>query len=261
MSSHHSHIVTCVASLTVLENILLSFREFTPGFVLNRNSSIMVVLPAGRLAFSSNFISYLRSNPFKGTPMKRFVLQAGAWTAFGLVAAFAVVSANSGLRLAATTAVPAAQATVASVTDENCTPSDACCAPETKVAPATFAARKSAPKSQAGAKVVVQTETPAYTSGAVIAIDAETGEFGMPTAVQLAELKGTSEVLPGDLNHSDEGLVDVHHPNGMTTRDLEGRFQDVSMVSVGPNGKLVTSCGQQGHNHTPNVAPSALEEK
>jgi hypothetical protein len=178
--------------------------------------------------------------------MRRSILQAGAWTALGLAAAFAVVSANSSHRRTVTTAAPAARATVTATSE----PAKAV------VAPATLAVKQSAPK----AKVAAQAETPAFGSGAVIAIDAETGELGMPSPEQLVELQGLSHVVPSDLNTSDVGLVDVHHPNGMTTRDLQGRFQEVATISKAADGTFVIGCGQHG-NHTPTVAPSALEEK
>ena len=193
--------------------------------------------------------------------MRRSIFKAGVWTALGLAIAFAVVSANSNTRRAVTTAAPAAKATVATAnaTADDCTPSDVCCARESKVSQAVVAAapRKATKKS-------VAPTVPAYTSGAVIAIDAETGELGMPSAQQMSELLGTPSVIPGDLNNSDVGLVDVRHANGAVIRDLQGRFQETSTVTIGPNGAFVFGCGT--HNHGIDIsptqaAPSALEEK
>jgi hypothetical protein len=194
--------------------------------------------------------------------MRRSIFKAGVWTAFGLSVAFAIVSANSNTRRAVTTA-PAAKATVANAasTAEVCTPSDVCCAKETKVDPAVVAA---APRASKDAKTVAAAPgIPAFSSGAVIALDPETGELGMPSAQQMSELQGMPSVIPGDLNDSDVGLVDVRHASGAVIRDLQGRFQETSTVTIGPDGKIMFGCGM--HNGTATsptqAAPSALEEK
>jgi hypothetical protein len=193
--------------------------------------------------------------------MRRSIFKAGVWTALGLAIAFAVVSANSNTRRAVTTAAPAAKATVANAnaTADDCTSSDVCCARESKVSQAVVAA---APRK--ATKMPAAQSTPAFSSGAVIAIDPETGELGMPSAQQMSELLGTPSVIPGDLNNSDVGLVDVQLQKGGVIRDLQGRFQETSTVTIAPDGKMVFGCGT--HNHGLDIsptqaAPSAVEEK
>jgi hypothetical protein len=192
--------------------------------------------------------------------MRRFILQAGAWTALGLVAAFAVVSANSSHRRPVT-AAPSAKATVAAAkAAATCTSSDACCAKKASVAPATFAAVKHATKRKAATK----TTQSVGVNGMVVAIDPVTGELSMPTPEQMVELQGSAQTTPSDdLNRSDVGLTEVHHPNGMTTMDLQGRFQEFAMVHKGPNGKLVLGCADAKALNTPTTQPAsgALEEK
>jgi hypothetical protein len=189
--------------------------------------------------------------------MRRFILQAGAWTALGLVAAFAVVSANSSHRRPVT-AAPSAKATVAAAT--TCTSSDACCAHKASVAPAAVAAVKHTSKRKAATK----TAQAVGVNGMVVAIDPTTGELSMPTPEQMAELQGTALTTPSDdLNRSDVGLTEVHHANGATTMDLQGRFQEFATVHKGPNGKLVLGCADAKALNTPTTQPAsgALEEK
>src|SRR5262245_7126913 len=76
-------------------------------------------------------------------------------------------------------------------------------------------------------------------AGMIISIDPETGALRMPTQDELQSL-----MVPGDqsLDFSDEGLVQVHHRNGMVSIDLQGRFQDYAVVRVAPNGRKVFDC-------------------
>jgi len=186
--------------------------------------------------------------------MRRSIFKAGVWTALGLAIAFAVVSANSNTRHAATTAAPAAKATVAAAATPaaDCTSSDVCCERDSKVSQAVVAA---APRAK---KVAAASTVPAFSSGAVIAIDPESGELGMPSAQQMSQI-----LAPSDLNNSDVGLTDVHMPNGGVVRDLQGRFQETSVVTIGPNGQFVFGCSTNpGAATSPTqAAPSALEEK
>ena len=186
--------------------------------------------------------------------MRRSIFKAGVWTALGLAIAFAVVSANSNTRRAVT-AAPAAKATVATAasTADDCTSSDVCCARESKVSKAVVATAPRATK-----KAVVAPTVPSFSSGAVIAIDPESGELGMPSAQQMAQI-----LAPSELNNSDVGLTDVHLQSGAVVRDLQGRFQETSTVTIGPNGQFVFGCSTHpGAVTSPTqAAPSALEEK
>ena len=178
--------------------------------------------------------------------MRRSIFKAGSVTVFGLLIAFAIVSANSNTRHAATTAAKAdnAVATAPAPADE-CTSSDVCCAKETKAVVA--AAPKKATKKAAPAV------SGPGAAGMVIAIDPETGELGMPNADQMRELRGTQQTqakAPATvLQTANGGLV--------SPVELDPEF---ATIHIDANGKKVF-----GHsdNPTPNPAPAtpALEEK
>jgi hypothetical protein len=73
----------------------------------------------------------------------------------------------------------------------------------------------------------------------VVGIDPETGKLGMPTPEQLKEL---SDLQQYEVDHSDVGLVEVHHPDGSVSVDLQGRFQEYATVRIGPDGKKTFQC-------------------
>jgi hypothetical protein len=76
-------------------------------------------------------------------------------------------------------------------------------------------------------------------AGMVVAVDPESGQLGMPTAEQLEAL-GVSNNLA--LDDSDAGLVQVVHPNGSVGVDLQGRFQEYSVIRITSDGRRVVEC-------------------
>jgi hypothetical protein len=74
-------------------------------------------------------------------------------------------------------------------------------------------------------------------AGQQVAIDAKTGKFRAPTPEELQIL-----TAPMANNQSSEGLVVKSGPNGLKTIDLDGRFENFTMVKIGPDGKLVSGC-------------------
>jgi hypothetical protein len=102
---------------------------------------------------------------------------------------------------------------------------------------------------------------PPATAGMVVGIDPETGQLGMPTPEQMQKL---SESQQYQMDHSAAGLVEVHHPDGSVSIDLQGRFQEYETVRVGPDGKLIYRCvdGPENAEHAlESPAPPALEER
>jgi len=71
-----------------------------------------------------------------------------------------------------------------------------------------------------------------------ISIDPETGAL-VPGKVPVAKLDAELEEA---LSRSGEGLVEVHHPDGSVSIDLQGRFQNASMARIDSSGKLHTTC-------------------
>jgi hypothetical protein len=80
--------------------------------------------------------------------------------------------------------------------------------------------------------------TPAM-GGMVIGIDPETGKLGMPTREQLKEL---SDLEQQRIDHTPADLVEVHHPDGSVSVDLQGRFQEFVTIRIGPDGKRIVRC-------------------
>lgn len=76
-------------------------------------------------------------------------------------------------------------------------------------------------------------------AGMVVGVDPETGQLGMPTAGQMAELSAQEQSM---ISRSGEGLVQVHHPDGSVSINLQGRFQELVFVRIGPDGKPVYGC-------------------
>ncbi len=75
--------------------------------------------------------------------------------------------------------------------------------------------------------------------GQDIQVDSQTGKI-KPLTPQEAErmAQGLKELL----NQSTEGLVQVHHPDGSVSVDLQDRFQNVTVARIDEDGNAVTSC-------------------
>ncbi len=76
-------------------------------------------------------------------------------------------------------------------------------------------------------------------AGMVVALDPETGTFGLPSAEQA---KALEQQMKASLNQTDAGLLFVNHPDGSTSVDLQGRFQSMSVAQIGPDGRARTTC-------------------
>ena len=100
-------------------------------------------------------------------------------------------------------------------------------------ASAAAAKKKEEPKQQAA--TAAPTAVKPGESGLVVIRDREPGELRAPEAGDLLE------AVPAN-NHPDEGLVDVQHPRGGYSRDLQGRFQEYFVVTRGADGTLKRVC-------------------
>jgi len=81
------------------------------------------------------------------------------------------------------------------------------------------------------------------TAGMVVAIDPETGQLGMPTPEQMAELLDAQAAAEIEgLNHSSDGLVQIQHPDGHVTLRTGGRFMEFAIARIGPDGRVTYDC-------------------
>lgn len=103
--------------------------------------------------------------------------------------------------------------------------------------------------------------TPAR-AGMVIAYDPETGRLGPPTVEQLLALNPRER---NAVSRSLAGLIQVHHPDGSVSVDLQGRFQEFAVARIGPDGKPVLTCVEDSASVRRALSPApavpALEER
>ena len=76
-------------------------------------------------------------------------------------------------------------------------------------------------------------------AGMVVVRDRDTGELRPAAGNEASEL--LKNVVPAK-NRSDEGLVTVTMPDGHLMRDLQGRYQEYSIVQRDASGKLTPGC-------------------
>lgn len=56
------------------------------------------------------------------------------------------------------------------------------------------------------------------------------------------EAERLAKEIKGMLNKSTDGLAQVKHEDGSTSMDLQGRFQNVTLARVNPDGTVTHSC-------------------
>ncbi len=76
-------------------------------------------------------------------------------------------------------------------------------------------------------------------AGRDVRVDSQTGQIQQMTP---EEAKQLAEGLKGMLNKSTDGLVQQQHPDGTVSMDLQGRFQNVTVAKVNPDGTVTQSC-------------------
>lgn len=110
------------------------------------------------------------------------------------------------------------------------TPSAASAAPARPAAPESPAATASA--------------DPYAAAGMIVGKDPVTGRIGKPTPEQRAEIERSAPLASPALDRSGEGLTVVHRPDGSKMVDLQGRFQEYTVVRIGPDGRKSQVCVQ-----------------
>lgn len=83
---------------------------------------------------------------------------------------------------------------------------------------------------------------PVGSAGMVVGIDPETGRVGMPSR----EFKDAMRDDPRGpaMSRSMEGLRVIQRPDGSMMVDLQGRFQEYSVVRITPDGRKEQTCVQ-----------------
>ncbi|HKE57174.1 MAG TPA: hypothetical protein VKB46_10745 [Pyrinomonadaceae bacterium] len=85
--------------------------------------------------------------------------------------------------------------------------------------------------------------TPKYVTvkvaGRDVQVDSQTGQIRQLTP---EEAKQLADGLKGMLNKSTDGLVQEQHPDGTVSMDLQGRFQNVTVAKINPDGTVTQSC-------------------
>ena len=76
-------------------------------------------------------------------------------------------------------------------------------------------------------------------AGRDVQVDSQTGQIKQLTP---EEAKQLADGLKGMLNKSTDGLVQEKHPDGTVSMDLQGRFQNVTVAKVNPDGGVTQSC-------------------
>jgi len=77
------------------------------------------------------------------------------------------------------------------------------------------------------------------TAGMIIGIDPETGKLGMPSREARERLLQSPA-----LDRSETGLTVVTRPDGSKHIDLQGRFQEYTVLRLAPDGRRLESCVQ-----------------
>ena len=76
-------------------------------------------------------------------------------------------------------------------------------------------------------------------AGRDIQVDPQTGQIRPLTP---EEAKQLGDGLKTMLNKSTDGLVQVKHPDGSVSMDLQGRFQNVALARINSDGTVEQSC-------------------
>jgi hypothetical protein len=94
--------------------------------------------------------------------------------------------------------------------------------------------RSSAVDNNTGKKFVKVT-----VAGQEVEVDSQTGQVKELTPEEARKLAAGLKQM---VNKSAKDLEEVHHPDGSSSLDLEGRFQNVTVAKVDEDGNLTQSC-------------------
>jgi RNase P/RNase MRP subunit p29 len=97
-------------------------------------------------------------------------------------------------------------------------------------------------------------------AGQDVQVDGQTGKMKALTPEEAQKLAaGLGKVI----NQSAEGLVQVQHPDGSVSMDLEGRFQNVAVARVNEDGTVSQSCvdNPEAAGEFFGIEPKLIDEK
>jgi hypothetical protein len=76
-------------------------------------------------------------------------------------------------------------------------------------------------------------------AGQNVQVDPQTGQMKELTPEEARKMAAGLRQM---INQSSDGLVQVQHPDGSVSMDLEGRFQNVTVARVNKDGTVSQSC-------------------
>ena len=91
-------------------------------------------------------------------------------------------------------------------------------------------------------QTVAEAVRPQYRTVRVADQDIPVDAQGRIRPLSPEEAQRLAEGLKRMLNKSNDGLVEVHHADGTVSTDLDGRFQNVTVVRENGDGTLTESC-------------------
>lgn len=96
--------------------------------------------------------------------------------------------------------------------------------------------------------------------GQDVKVDPQTGQMQELTQEEAQRMAAGLKKM---LNQSTEGLVQVQHPDGSVSMDLEGRFQNVALARVNKDGSVTEGCfdNPKAAAEFVGVKPELMQEK
>jgi hypothetical protein len=76
-------------------------------------------------------------------------------------------------------------------------------------------------------------------AGQDVQVDPQTGKMKELTPEEVQKMAAGLKKM---INQSTEGLVQVQHPDGSVSVDLEGRFQNVAVARINKDGSVTEGC-------------------
>jgi hypothetical protein len=92
---------------------------------------------------------------------------------------------------------------------------------------------------QVTANPIAKTYVTSNAAGQTVAIDRQTGQMRALTSEEALTL---AKAIKDMISQSGDGLVQVYHPDGSVSVDLQGRFQNVMLAKKDDDGTITQAC-------------------